>query len=167
VIANRGLSGIDGTVSTALGVALATGARVRALVGDVAFLHDAGALVAAPGERRPDVQVVVLDDDGGGIFGLLEYGALAETGPVQAAAFDRLFGTPHGTDLASLCRAFGVPHERATDAAGVRRALAGPAPGLSVVEVPADRSGLRALHARLRAVAHEAASAVVGSAAPG
>ena len=157
VIANRGLAGIDGTVSTALGAALAAGVPARVLVGDVAFLHDLGALLAGPREARPDLQIVVLNDDGGGIFSLLEHGGLAEAGPEQAAAFDRLFGTPHGADLASLCRGFGVRHERVGDAARARAVLAEPAPGVSVVEVPADRSGLRALHARLRSAAHVAA----------
>jgi 2-succinyl-5-enolpyruvyl-6-hydroxy-3-cyclohexene-1-carboxylate synthase len=155
VHAHRGLSGIDGTVSTALGVGL-TGRRVRVLIGDVAFLHDAGALLAAPGELRPAVQVVVLNDDGGGIFGLLEYGALAETGPVRAGEFERLFGTPHGADLASLCRGYGVRFERVIDTGQLRQVLEHPMSGLSVVEVRADRAGLRELHARLRTAAHAA-----------
>jgi 2-succinyl-5-enolpyruvyl-6-hydroxy-3-cyclohexene-1-carboxylate synthase len=149
VHANRGLSGIDGTLSTALGVAL-NGGSVRVLVGDVAFLHDVGALLGAPDEQRPDLQVVVLNDDGGGIFSLLEYGELAEADPTAAAQFDRLFGTPHGADLAALCRGFGVPHERVDDVGRLRAVLADPPPGLSVVEVPASRSTLRHLHTRLR-----------------
>jgi len=168
VHANRGLSGIDGTVSTALGLALGSGGPVRVLVGDVAFLHDAGALLAAPGEPRPPVQVVVLNDAGGGIFSLLEYGALGAAGPDAAAEFERLFGTPHAADLGTLCRGYGVPHERVTGVDALRRALASPAAGTSVVEVPADRSRLRALHARLRAAAGEAAGlSAVGPGRPG
>jgi len=156
VLANRGLAGIDGTVSTATGIALGSGGPTRVLVGDVAFLHDVGALLAAPDEARPDLQVLVLDDDGGGIFSLLEHGARAEQGPVAAAAFDRLFGTPHGADLAALCRGFGVRHERVDDVDRLRAVLARPEPGTGVVQVPADRSGLRALHARLREAVHAA-----------
>jgi 2-succinyl-5-enolpyruvyl-6-hydroxy-3-cyclohexene-1-carboxylate synthase len=154
VIANRGLAGIDGTLSTATGFALRDGGPVRVLIGDVAFLHDAGGLLLGPCERRPDLQVVVLNDDGGGIFEVLEYGALAAGGPGPAAVFDRLFGTPHGADLGALCRAYGVPHDLAGDAASLRAALAAPPSGISVVEVRADRSRLRDLHARLRAAAH-------------
>jgi len=150
VTANRGLAGIDGTLATATGLALRRGRPVRVLVGDVAFLHDAGALLLGPGERRPDLQVVVLNDDGGGIFSLLEYGALAAAGPGEAAGFDRLFGTPHGADLEALCRGYGVPHEQVKDAARLRAVLAGPVRGPGVVEVRADRAGLRDLHAALR-----------------
>ena len=79
VLANRGLAGIDGLISTASGVALGrrSSGRVRLLVGDLTFLHDAGGLLVGPLERRPDLQIVVVDDGGGGIFGLLEQGAVA------------------------------------------------------------------------------------------
>ncbi|SDQ15265.1 2-succinyl-5-enolpyruvyl-6-hydroxy-3-cyclohexene-1-carboxylic-acid synthase [Quadrisphaera sp. DSM 44207] len=142
-VANRGLSGIDGTLSTASGLALATGAPVRVLVGDLALLHDANGLLLPPGEPEPDLQVVVVNDDGGGIFTGLEHGE-----PARSATFERLFGTPHGADLAALAAALGVPHERAEDLAGLREALAAPVRGRSVVEVRVDRSRLRDLHAR-------------------
>ena len=102
VIANRGLAGIDGTVSTAIGAALARphGARNLALMGDVTFLHDATGLVIGPDEPRPDLTIVVVNDDGGSIFAMLEQGA-----EPYADRYDRLFGTPHGVDLASLCAA--------------------------------------------------------------
>lgn len=146
VLANRGLAGIDGTVSTATGVALATGLPTRVLVGDLAFLHDLAAL-AVPARERAAVrlQVVVLNDDGGGIFALLEHGE-----PLRAKHFERVFGTPHGADLAALCAGFGVPHAAAVDLEGLRTALSDVPNGLSVVEVRADRDGLRDLHARLR-----------------
>ncbi|MGI9062499.1 MAG: 2-succinyl-5-enolpyruvyl-6-hydroxy-3-cyclohexene-1-carboxylic-acid synthase, partial [Pseudonocardiaceae bacterium] len=149
VLANRGVAGIDGTVSTAAGAALAHGALTHggpayALLGDLTFLHDATGLVLGPAEPRPDLTVVVANDDGGGIFGLLEQG-----GAEHAAAFERVFGTPHGTDLAALCAAHRVPHE-CVELAGLPAALAA-RPGLRVVEVRTERSGLRALHARLRA----------------
>lgn len=144
VLANRGLSGIDGTLSTASGVALATGRRTRVLVGDLAFLHDLNGLLAGPAEPEPDLQVVLLDDDGGGIFSLLEHGDAR-----FAAVFERVFGTPHGSDVAALCRGIGVPHRPAVDLADLRTALADPPPGRSVLHVRADRSARRDLHARV------------------
>jgi len=155
VLSNRGLSGIDGTLSTAVGAALG-GARVRVLVGDLAFLHDLNGLLAGPHEARPDVQVVVLDDDGGGIFSLLEHGERGGRDAQRAHAFDRLFGTPHGADLAALCRGMGVPHRLVDDLAGLRGALADPTGGPEVVRVRADRSQLRDLHARIRTAVHAA-----------
>ena len=157
VVANRGLAGIDGTVSAATGLALAAG-PTRVLLGDVTFLHDVGALLVGPADRRPDLQVVVLNDDGGGIFSLLEYGGLAEAGPVSAAEFDRLFGTPHGADLSALCRGYGVRHELVKDVPRLREALADPGPGTGIVEVRADRAWLRGLHASLGAAARAAAA---------
>ncbi|MCC6495613.1 MAG: 2-succinyl-5-enolpyruvyl-6-hydroxy-3-cyclohexene-1-carboxylic-acid synthase, partial [Propionibacteriaceae bacterium] len=84
VFANRGLSGIDGTISTAIGVALGSGVPATLLCGDLAFCHDAGALAIGPGEPRPDLRVVVADDGGGSIFATLEYGQ-----PRFAADFER------------------------------------------------------------------------------
>jgi 2-succinyl-5-enolpyruvyl-6-hydroxy-3-cyclohexene-1-carboxylate synthase len=160
VLSNRGLAGIDGTVSTATGVALAAGPGVvtRVLVGDLAFLHDLNALLAVSGVPRPELQVVVLNDDGGGIFSLLEYGERAGRDPAATAEFERIFGTPHGAELAALCRGYGVPHELPSDLAALRATLAAPVAGTSVVEVRADRSGLRELHARMRAVVRRASS---------
>jgi 2-succinyl-5-enolpyruvyl-6-hydroxy-3-cyclohexene-1-carboxylate synthase len=160
VLANRGLSGIDGTVSTASGVAL-RGGFVRAFVGDLAFLHDLNALLVPLGEERPHLQVVVLNDDGGGIFGLLEHGERAARGPAEAATFERLFGTPHHADLAALCAGYGVPHLRVESLGTLRAALAEPPPGTSVVEVPADRRALRELHARLRCAVRAATRAAL------
>jgi len=149
VLANRGASGIDGTVSAAVGAALAWqaggGGHAYALLGDLAFLHDATGLVLGPDEPRPDLTVVVLDNDGGGIFGLLEPGE-----PAYSPAFERVFGTPHGTDLAALCAATGTPHRRVSSPAELVDAL-GPAAGVRVVVVRTDRSGARALAERIRA----------------
>jgi 2-succinyl-5-enolpyruvyl-6-hydroxy-3-cyclohexene-1-carboxylate synthase len=159
VLANRGLSGIDGTLSTAVGAALVAG-PTRVLVGDLAFLHDLNGLLLGPGEPEPDLQAVVLNDDGGGIFGLLEHGD-----PARAAVFERVFGTPHGADLGALCAGLGVPHRRVTDLAALRSALATPPRGRSVVEVRAERSGLRDLHARVAAAVAEAVDLVLTEAA--
>ncbi len=144
VHANRGGAGIDGSLSTAVGLALVEGPGF-ALVGDLTFLHDLNGLLIGPGERRPDLTIVVLNDDGGGIFSLLEQGA-----PEHAASFERVFGTPHGMDLAALCAGYRVPHELVESAAEFHAALTTPK-GTKVVEIRADRSGLRDLHARLKA----------------
>jgi 2-succinyl-5-enolpyruvyl-6-hydroxy-3-cyclohexene-1-carboxylate synthase len=145
VFANRGLSGIDGTVSTAIGLCLAGRSSARVLVGDIAFLHDLGALVLGPGEQRPDLTVVVVNDGGGGIFSLLEPGADAERDVAAAERFERVFGTPQDVDLGAVCAGLGVPHQVVHSTAGLRERLSGPSEGLSVVEVPVDREDLRPL----------------------
>jgi 2-succinyl-5-enolpyruvyl-6-hydroxy-3-cyclohexene-1-carboxylate synthase len=155
VVANRGLSGIDGTLSTAAGLALGLGRPVRAYVGDLAFLHDAGGLLVGPLERRPDLRVVVANDDGGSIFATLEHGD-----PAHAAVFERVFGTPHGADLRALCEGYGVRHTRVTGRAGLARAVAAPVDGIEVVEVAVDRAGRRELHARLSAAVRDAVAAL-------
>ncbi len=140
VLANRGLAGIDGTLSTATGIALGLPRRrVRALVGDLTFLHDAGGLLRGPGEPAVDLQIVVANDDGGSIFATLEHGE-----PHRAAVFERVFATPHGADLAALCAGYGVRHTRVVEVDGLLPALAAPGRGVSVVEVRVDRTGRRA-----------------------
>jgi 2-succinyl-5-enolpyruvyl-6-hydroxy-3-cyclohexene-1-carboxylate synthase len=151
VHANRGVAGIDGNVSTAAGMALATDRPSYALIGDLTLLHDLNGLLVGPLEERPDLTVVVHNDDGGGIFTLLEQGA-AEYQP----SFERVFGTPHGADLESLCRGYHVDHVRARTPGELRAALA-PGRGLRVVEVRSDRTLLRDLHARLRSTVADAA----------
>ncbi|MEU2255451.1 2-succinyl-5-enolpyruvyl-6-hydroxy-3-cyclohexene-1-carboxylic-acid synthase [Nocardia xishanensis] len=146
VLSNRGVAGIDGTVSTAVGAALAHGGRTVALIGDLTFLHDASGLLIGPGEPRPvDLTIVVANDDGGGIFELLEQGD-----PQYAGVFERVFGTPHGMDLAALCAAYRIPH-RQVDPEQLAAELAGHAHGLRVLEVATERSSLRELHAAVRA----------------
>ncbi len=149
-LSNRGASGIDGTVSTAIGAALVHDGPGYALLGDLTFLHDGNGLLIAPHERRPDLCLVVVNDDGGGVFHLLEQGA-----PEHAAVFERVFGTPHGVDLGALCAATGTPYELADDLAELRTALA-PRPGLRVVEVRVERRDRRDLHARLQAAVSHA-----------
>jgi len=156
VLANRGLSGIDGTLSTATGHALTANTPTRVLVGDLAFLHDLNALLVGPTERRPDLHVVVVNDGGGGIFSLLEYGALAERDELAAKDFDRLFGTPHRSDLASLCRGYGVLHHCVQDQADLESVLHQPISGTSVTEVPIRRDLLRDLHAAVRTAVADA-----------
>ena len=156
VLANRGVAGIDGTISTAIGASLAHGGPAYALVGDLTFLHDSNGLLAAPEEDRPDLTVVVANDDGGGIFALLEQGA-----PQYAGAFERVFGTPHGTDLAALCAAHHVSHLRASTSELAEVAVTA-ARGLRVVEVATQRAGLRALHDQIRTAVAMAVVPFVG-----
>ncbi|MBM7518200.1 2-succinyl-5-enolpyruvyl-6-hydroxy-3-cyclohexene-1-carboxylic-acid synthase [Nocardioides nitrophenolicus] len=150
VVANRGLAGIDGTISTAIGAALGRpdGTRNLALMGDLTFLHDQTALVLGPDEPRPDLTIVVPNDDGGAIFSMLEQGA-----PEHAASFERLFGTPHGHDLAALCAAARVPHLRVGSRPELEQALASPNGGIEVVEAVVSRAGRRELDLRIRGLA--------------
>ncbi|WBQ06226.1 2-succinyl-5-enolpyruvyl-6-hydroxy-3-cyclohexene-1-carboxylic-acid synthase [Kribbella sp. CA-293567] len=148
-VANRGLAGIDGTLSTAVGAALANAGATYALVGDLAFLHDSNGLVIGPAEARPDLRIVVLNDNGGGIFSTLEQG-----GGDYAADFERVFGTPHGVDFAALCAATGTPHRLVTTADELRELLARTVNGIDVIEVRVDRTARRDLHAEL----HQAVS---------
>ena len=145
VVASRGLAGIDGCVSTASGIALADPAPTYALMGDLTFLHDANGVLVGPLERRPDLTIIVTNDDGGGIFTLLEPGE-----PERAGDFERLFGTPTGTDLAALCAAHQVTHQLVATRDELIAALAQEPSGLTVLEVPVDRSTHRDLHAQLR-----------------
>ncbi|MGQ3159011.1 MAG: thiamine pyrophosphate-dependent enzyme, partial [Aeromicrobium sp.] len=155
VVANRGLAGIDGTLSTAIGAALARdSSRALALVGDLTFLHGSNGLLVGPDEPRPDLTVVVVNDDGGAIFATLEQG-----GPDHADAFERVFGTPTGADLGALCAGYRVPHRR-VEPDGLAAALASPTGGLEVVEVTLRRDDRRALDAALRTAA---TSALAGS----
>jgi 2-succinyl-5-enolpyruvyl-6-hydroxy-3-cyclohexene-1-carboxylate synthase len=158
VLSNRGLAGIDGTVSSASGVALSGTAagQVRCLVGDLTFLHDVGGLLVGPLEARVPLQIVVVDDDGGGIFSLLEHGAVAERGSRQSAMFERVFATPQRIDLGALCTGYGVEHQLVDDVAGLRKALADPPPGTSVIQVRVDRAAHRDVADRLRAAALQA-----------
>ncbi|CAN5779074.1 2-succinyl-5-enolpyruvyl-6-hydroxy-3-cyclohexene-1-carboxylic-acid synthase [soil metagenome] len=145
VLANRGANGIDGVVSTAVGAALSvrgTGRPTVALVGDVAFLHDANALIGARG-RGIDLAVVVVDNDGGGIFSFLPQ---ADT--LDPTRFELLFGTPHGVDLATLGAAHGLVTTEPTGAADVASAVsvAMGAGGVRLVRVATDRVANVALH---------------------
>jgi 2-succinyl-5-enolpyruvyl-6-hydroxy-3-cyclohexene-1-carboxylate synthase len=151
VVANRGLAGIDGTVSTAVGAALARdSSRALALMGDLTFLHGSNGLLVGPDEPRPDLTVVVVNDDGGAIFSTLEQG-----GPEHADVFERVFATPTGADLGALCAGYRVPHRR-VEPAGLATALASPTGGLEVVEVVLRRDDRRALDAALRSATADA-----------
>jgi 2-succinyl-5-enolpyruvyl-6-hydroxy-3-cyclohexene-1-carboxylate synthase len=150
VRSNRGVAGIDGTVSTAIGAALAidrvSGGRTVALIGDLTFVHDASGLLIGPTEPTPQrLTIVVSNDNGGGIFELLEQGD-----PRFSDVSSRIFGTPHDIDVGGLCRAYHVDH-RQVEADGLAAALDDPFTGMRVLEVKADRSSLRRLHASIKA----------------
>ncbi|MDN4480755.1 2-succinyl-5-enolpyruvyl-6-hydroxy-3-cyclohexene-1-carboxylic-acid synthase [Demequina muriae] len=134
LIANRGLSGIDGTVSTAVGVALATGQPTHALMGDVTFLHDVGGLLIGPLEKRPRLRIVVANDGGGTIFGRLEHAS------APAEHVERVFTTPHGVDIGAICAGYGIPHVAVRNADALARAVAAPPVTLEVVEARLPRA---------------------------
>jgi 2-succinyl-5-enolpyruvyl-6-hydroxy-3-cyclohexene-1-carboxylate synthase len=167
VLCNRGASGIDGTTSSAIGAALAhqaagdgrgrpAGGVALALIGDLTFLHDAAGLAIGPGEPRPDICLVVVNNDGGGIFSTLEPASFP-------GVFERVFGTPHGADLEQLAGAFGIPYVRADAAEDLAKALsqAGPGTGVRIVEARTDREASTALRARIREAAVRAVAAAV------
>jgi 2-succinyl-5-enolpyruvyl-6-hydroxy-3-cyclohexene-1-carboxylate synthase len=148
IVANRGANGIDGVVSTALGVALASGGPTVVLVGDLAFLHDVSALVTATGFSTA-LTVVVADNAGGGIFNFLPPATVLDPG-----TFETLFATPQATGVESVASGFGwpvevtgpeLPLESALDRALARR-------GLGVIRVPLPaRAENVAVHARVNA----------------
>lgn len=142
--ANRGLAGIDGTVSSAVGIALGAATPTTLLCGDLSFVHDLAALVIGPGEPRPELRIVVADDAGGSIFATLEYGA-AEFGD----AFERVFATPTGLDLAQVAAGYGVPVRRLRTINEVSAALSEPVNGLEVMIVDVDRTRRRELDRRV------------------
>ena len=147
VLSNRGANGIDGTVSTAFGVAAATHGPVVLLIGDVALAHDIGGLIAA---RRLglDLTIVVLNNDGGGIFHFLPVSG-------ETDAFEEHVATPHGLDFAQAAALYGLDHTRADTLADLAEAITRPGPG--IVEVRTDRSENLALH---RSLADAALAAV-------
>ncbi|GAA1799310.1 2-succinyl-5-enolpyruvyl-6-hydroxy-3-cyclohexene-1-carboxylic-acid synthase [Actinomadura chokoriensis] len=147
IMANRGASGIDGLISTAMGAALAHSGRSYALLGDLAFLHDQNGLVIGPYDRRPDLAVIVVNNRGGGIFSLLPQAALH--GP-----FERVFGTPHQVDVETVAAAHGVPYRRLEAAADLPKAMAGE--GLRIIEARTDREANASLHADIRTAAQAA-----------
>ncbi|WP_244961939.1 2-succinyl-5-enolpyruvyl-6-hydroxy-3-cyclohexene-1-carboxylic-acid synthase [Clavibacter zhangzhiyongii] len=142
VHANRGLAGIDGTVSTGLGIALASQAGsgtsaagvTRVLVGDLTLLHDVGSLLLGTGERVPRIQVIVGNDGGGTIFDGLEVSRTA-----APAAIDRVMFTPQRVDLAALAAAYGWTHLRASTHGELEAALTTASTAPMLIEVPLVR----------------------------
>ncbi|HKE52511.1 MAG TPA: 2-succinyl-5-enolpyruvyl-6-hydroxy-3-cyclohexene-1-carboxylic-acid synthase [Actinomycetes bacterium] len=146
VVANRGASGIDGCVSSAVGAALAWqaagGGPAYAVLGDLAYLHDRNGLVLGPDEPRPDLCVIVVDNDGGGIFSLLPQAGIE--------GFERVFGTPHRADLAADAAVTGIPVAEVSTAAELAGAVK-PTTGLRLVRVRTDRAAETELQHRLHA----------------
>ncbi|RWR28160.1 2-succinyl-5-enolpyruvyl-6-hydroxy-3-cyclohexene-1-carboxylic-acid synthase, partial [Mycobacterium tuberculosis] len=108
VRSNRGVAGIDGTISTAIGAALAHDGRTVALIGDLTFVHDSSGLLIGPTEPTPrSLTIVVSNDNGGGIFELLEQGD-----PRFSDVSSRIFGTPHDVNIGALCHAYHVDYHQ-------------------------------------------------------
>jgi 2-succinyl-5-enolpyruvyl-6-hydroxy-3-cyclohexene-1-carboxylate synthase len=153
VLANRGVAGIDGTVSTAVGAALAHqragGGPAVALLGDLTFLHDLTGLLGGDGEPVPDLTLVVPDNDGGGIFAQLEPGEER-----YARDFRRVFGTPHGRDLVAVASSLGWAAEAVAAPEDLPAALARGGP--RVVVVRTDQRAEASLAVELRAAATRA-----------
>ncbi|MBO9625321.1 MAG: 2-succinyl-5-enolpyruvyl-6-hydroxy-3-cyclohexene-1-carboxylic-acid synthase [Microbacterium sp.] len=139
VHANRGLAGIDGTIATATGIAAASQAEgahgvTRVLLGDLALLHDVGALLLPPDETQPRMQVIVGNDGGGTIFDGLEVAASA-----PPADLDRAFYTPHDVRLEQLALAYGWEYHRVTTRSALDQVLTTPVAGRQLIEVPLER----------------------------
>ena len=152
VSGNRGANGIDGTLATACGVALARAQPVTVLCGDLAFLHDASGLLAARG-LGVTLTIVVLDNGGGGIFHYL---------PIEAhPAFERLFLTPQPAELEPLAAAAGAAYLRLADLSELRAALSTPAQGVRVLHLSYERERDLACHAQAYAAAAAAGRAAL------
>ena len=152
VHANRGANGIDGVVSTAVGVALGDYSRPTALlIGDLAFLHDSNGLLGIA-QRGIDLVVVVVDNDGGGIFSFLP-----QADSVEPGRFEQLYGTPHGLDLVALARSYGVTASQAVDIEpAIRTAL--DAGGVHVLVASSDRAANVEVHRQINAAVAKAAA---------
>lgn len=137
VVSNRGASGIDGFVSTALGVALASDGPVVALAGDLSMLHDQNGFLLLCSEEV-DCTFVVINNDGGGIFSFLPQAG--------HGTFERVFGTPHGVDFAQLAATYGVGHSKIDSPAALVDAVSAPPEGVRLLEVVTDRTENRAFH---------------------
>jgi 2-succinyl-5-enolpyruvyl-6-hydroxy-3-cyclohexene-1-carboxylate synthase len=139
VHANRGLAGIDGTIATATGIAVASQSAgvagvTRVLLGDLALLHDVGGLLLPPQEEQPRIQLVVGNDGGGTIFDGLEVAAVA-----GSDVMDRVLYTPHAVNLEQLALAYGWEYRRVTTRSALDQALTSPVEGRQLIEVPLER----------------------------
>jgi 2-succinyl-5-enolpyruvyl-6-hydroxy-3-cyclohexene-1-carboxylate synthase len=164
VVANRGANGIDGVVSTATGLALADGRPTVALMGDLAFLYDAGSLIWLA-ERELSLTFIVVDNDGGGIFSFLP-----QAGALDGSQFERYWGTPHRLDIGGVAGAFGIEVHRIGDRTTLDALVADSAkPGVRVGLVHTDRAANVEIHEQLNAAVAQAVSAALGlpSAGPG
>lgn len=152
VHSNRGANGIDGVVSTAVGIALATGAPTTLYIGDVAMVHDSNGMWGLM-RRTIDLTIVVTNNDGGSIFSFLP-----QATQVDADTFETLYGTPHGVDFSHLAAAHAVPFVRVGSRQELERALTGS--GTRLIEVVCERSANVAAHDALNAAVVSAVDAV-------
>jgi 2-succinyl-5-enolpyruvyl-6-hydroxy-3-cyclohexene-1-carboxylate synthase len=152
---NRGANGIDGVVSSAVGVASAWPGPTTALVGDLAFLYDVNGLLMPPGESAVPCTLVVVDNDGGGIFSFLPQAA-----KVDPDRFEQLLGTPHGLDLTAVAEAHGAETYEPGSLDELADAVAKPGDSgrARVVVVRTDRAGNVAVHDELNQAVAEALS---------
>lgn len=138
VFGNRGANGIDGLISTSVGVGLGTNNRTILLMGDIAFLHDLGGLNLGEGQDQPNLTIVVLDNNGSGIFSQLEQGA-----PQYQEHYEKVFGTPHGKDLWVIAESLEIPAKQVTTKTELKFALESfeKSPGIKVIVcLTGDRS---------------------------
>lgn len=138
IVANRGANGIDGVMSSAIGAALVARVPVTLIIGDVAFLHDSGALVGLA-ERACDLRIVIVDNNGGAIFSFLP-----QASALSSTVFERLFGTPHTVDIELLARAHAVDYRAVGNHAALSAALAESGP--SIIHVRTERTHVVADH---------------------
>ncbi len=159
VAANRGASGIDGTVATAHGVARGLGRRTTLLIGDLALLHDQTSLALL--RHGPPLVVVVVNNDGGGIFHRLP--VAGGPGAVDSATFERMFGTPHGLTFGDAARQVGLAYHAPTTRAAFEAATdeARQSGASALIEVRTDRAEQAALRARIEAAAASAVDAAL------
>ena len=146
-LCNRGTNGIDGLISSGIGAAHATGRPTTIVTGDLGLLHDIGSLAALRDVSTP-VRIVVVDNDGGGIFHFLP-----QAEALGAEEFEALLGTPRGVDAAKAASLFGLPHLRLNSLSQLPDALDA---GTGLIEIPVDRQANVDLHRRLTARVHKA-----------
>jgi 2-succinyl-5-enolpyruvyl-6-hydroxy-3-cyclohexene-1-carboxylate synthase len=148
-LCNRGANGIDGLISSGIGAATASGRPTWIITGDLALYHDMNGLAVLP-RVEPPVRIVVLNNDGGGIFEFLP-----QSEQVTRAEFEALFGTPLGLDLGRVARLYDLPFARIDDLADL---VSMDTSGTTLIEVPVDRGSNVELHRRIAASAARAAA---------
>jgi 2-succinyl-5-enolpyruvyl-6-hydroxy-3-cyclohexene-1-carboxylate synthase len=151
-LCNRGANGIDGLVSSGIGAGAASGRPTTIVTGDLGLLHDIGGLAAARAEGRPPLRIVVIDNDGGGIFHFLPQAAV-----LGDDEFEALLGTPRGVDAARAAALFGLPHRRLESLEALPEALAA---GSGLVEVDVDRGRNVAVHRTIETAVREAVAGI-------
>jgi 2-succinyl-5-enolpyruvyl-6-hydroxy-3-cyclohexene-1-carboxylate synthase len=146
-LSNRGANGIDGLLSSGIGAAQASGRPTTIVTGDLGFLHDIGGLAALRDVSTP-VRIVVIDNDGGGIFHFLP-----QESALDAEEFEALLGTPRGVDVAKAADLFDLPHRRLDSLADLPDVLAA---GTGLIEVKTDRQANVEAHRGLTRCVHDA-----------